>query len=507
MNQLLAKYGLACVVALVALNAAPTVSYAQVANGPEVLAMAANIDNDTFARASIRLGTREPYWLPVYDTLVHLTSDAKLEPGMATAWQWNEAGDALTLTLREGVKFTDGTPFDSEVVRANLIALRDGGGENAFMLASLRDVEIASPTKVVLRLSAPDPALIENLASAAGAMASTISITALDAATRPIGSGPYVLDADATVPGRQYVYRSNPDYWDGALVKFKTLTITPISDLSARLNSLRSGQIDAALGDATVVAEAKGSGLSVTTYPVDWEGVLIADRNGKVLPALADKRVRQAIALAFDKESILKFMRAGSGTVTSQIFSKDASAYVAELDNTYGYDRERARKLMAEAGYVDGFSITLPELRLFAAFTPVVTQMLGEIGIKANWVPVAPTEAIAELQSGKYPMFVIRLAAQTSWSDIRRVVAPDASWNMTHAQNEELNALINAAQRASSEEERTVAYQNINRWLVEEAWFAPWYRVDSVILTNKEVEVHPRPWSVASSVQYFQPRN
>ncbi|MCY1294605.1 Glutathione-binding protein GsiB [compost metagenome] len=480
---------------------------AEVGNGPDVLAMAANIDNDTFNRATIRLGTREPYWLAVFDTLVHLTPDAKLEPGLATRWEWNEAGDALSLTLREGVKFTDGRPFDGQAVQANLIALRDGGGENAFMLAGLKDVEIKSPTNVVLHLSSPDPALVENLASAAGAMASPASINAADAGTRPIGSGPYVLDTDATVPGRQYVYRSNPDYWDPSSVEFDTLTVTPISDLSARLNALRSGQVDVVLGDATVVNEAKASGLNVTTYPVDWEGILIADRNGEVLPALADPRVRQAIALAFDKDSILKFMRAGLGSVTSQIFSKNSTAYVPELDGTHSYDPDRARQLMAEAGYADGFSLTMPELRLFAAFTPVITQMLGEIGIKATWVSVAPTEAIAELQSGKYPMFVIRLAAQTSWSDIRRVIAPDASWNMRHAQNDELNALISAAQHASSDEERTAAYQNINRWLVEKAWFAPWYRVDSVILTNNEVEVHPRPWSVAPSVQYFKAKN
>lgn len=502
MKHTFLKHVLACGVAL----AGTTFGALAEDNGPDVLAMAANIDNDTFNRAAIRLGTREPYWLAVFDTLVHLTPDAKLEPGLATRWEWNEPGDALTLTLREGVKFTDGTPFDGEAVRANLVALRDGGGENAFMLAGLKDVAVASSTSVVLRLSSPDPALVENLASAAGAMASPASMGAADSATRPVGSGPYFLDAAATVPGRQYVYRSNPDYWAADKVEFETLTITPISDLSARLNSLRSGQVDAVLGDATVVGEAKASGLNVTTYPVDWEGILIADRNGEVLPALADPRVRQAIALAFDKDSILKFMRAGLGTVTSQIFSAKSTAYVAELDGTQGFDPERARKLMAEAGYADGFPLTMPELRLFAAFTPVITQMLGEIGIKATWVSVAPTEAIAELQSGKYPMFVIRLAAQTSWSDIRRVIAPDASWNMRHAQNDELNALIGSAQHASSEEERTVAYQNINRWLVDEAWFAPWYRVDSVILTNNEVVVHPRPWSVAPSVQYFNAR-
>lgn len=507
MKIALLKQMLVSAAALGALTVAVPGALAEVANGPDVLAMAANIDNDSFSRATIRLGTREPYWLAVFDTLIHLTPDAKLEPGLAIRWEWNKAGDALTLHLRKDVKFTDGTPFDGEAVRANLIALREGGGENAFMLAGLEDVEIVSPSSVILHLSSPDPALIENLASAAGAMASPSSINAADAATRPIGSGPYVLDADATVPGRQYVYRSNPDYWDASSVEFETLTITPISDLSARLNSLRSGQLDAVLGDATVVNEAKASGLDVTTYAVDWEGILIADRNGAVLPALADPRVRQAIALAFDKESILKFMRAGLGTVTSQIFSKNSTAYVAELDSTQGYDPQRSRELMAEAGYADGFSLTMPELRLFAAFTPVITQMLNEIGIEVTWVSVAPTEAIAELQSGKYPMFVIRLAAQTSWSDIRRVIAPDASWNMLHAQNDELNALISAAQHASSEEERSAAYQNVNRWLVEKAWFAPWYRVDSVILTNNEVEVHPRPWSVAPSVQYFKATN
>ena len=388
----LVRCGIVCGVALAALTTSTTLVNAQVANDTETLAMAANIDNDSFARASIRLGTREPYWLAVYDTLVHLTPDAKLEPGLATAWEWNATGDALTLTLREGVTFTDGAPFDAEAVRANLLALRDGGGENAFMLATLKDVEVLGPTKVVLHLSAQDPALVESLSSVAGAMASPASLSAADAATHPIGAGPYVLDTAATVPGRQYVYRANPDYWDAATVEFKTLTITPIADLSARLNSLRSGQVDAILADASVVKEAEASGLNVTAYSVDWEGILIADRNGKVLPALADQRVRQAIAMAIDKKAVLEFMRSNLGTVTSQIFSQNSSAFVPDLDQAYGYDPERARALLAEAGYADGFTLTMPELRLFAAFTPVVTQMLADVGIKAEGVSVAPTE-------------------------------------------------------------------------------------------------------------------
>ncbi|MFK0206394.1 ABC transporter substrate-binding protein [Agrobacterium sp. NPDC090283] len=480
---------------------------AEVSNGPDVIAMSANIDNDTFSRASLRLGTREPYWMAVFDTLIHLAPDTTLNPGLATKWVWNNANTALTLTLREAIKFTDGAPFNSEAVRANLLALRDGGGENAFMLANLTDVEIKSPTEVVLRLSAPDPALLESLASVAGAMASPASIGSANAASRPVGSGAYILDTEESVPGRQYVYRRNSDYWDVASIDFNTLTITPISDLSARLNALRSGQIDTALADATVVAEAKRSDLTVTTFPVDWEGILIADRNGKMLPALADRRVRQAINLAFDKGSILKYMRSGLGKETSQIFSADATAYVSGLDSAYGFDVKRARTLMAEAGYGDGFTLTMPELRLFAAFTPVITQMLADIGIRVNWVSIAPTEAIAELQSGKYPMFVTRLAAQTSWSDIRRVVASDASWNTSRSQDDELNKLIDKAQHTLHEEERAKTYKDINKWLVDQAWFAPWYRVDTVVLTNKEVILNPRPWSVAPSVQYFKAKH
>ena len=94
-------------------------------------------------------------------------------------------------------------------------------------------------------------------------------------------------------------------------------------------------------------------------------------------------------------------------------------------------------------------------------------------------------------------------AAQSSWSDIRRVVAPDASWNVHHTQDAELDALIAAAQGAPTEQDQVAAYRQINEWLVDQAWFAPWYRVDTIILTNDEVTVRPRPGSVAPSVQYF----
>lgn len=469
------------------------------------LTLASPFDNNSFDRAALEIGNRVHYWMPVYDTLLVLDENAELQPNLATEWSYNADNTVLNLKLREGVKFTDGTPFDGEAVKANLEHLKNGKGQNAYMAASIGSVDVVSPTEVNLNLTAPDPGLVFYLGVVGGAVASPAALASPDVATTPVGSGPYTLDKSATTAGSQYTYTRNPDYWNKEDFPYDKIVVKPIADVTARLNALKSGQVDAGIIEAKSLKEAESSRLKVTTEPVDWHGLFIADREGKTVPALGDVRVRQAINMAIDAEAILKNLQLGQGEVTDQIFNTKSQAYVTELDNKYTFDVDAAKKLMSEAGYADGFEVSMPDLATFPQLTPIIEQQLGILNIKVNWQKVSADATISEVLSGKFPMFFFSLGSQSAWQDFQKVALPTSPWNTAKVNNPELTALVQAARVAKPGEEQDKAMQEVNTWMVDNAWFAPWYRVDNIIASSAKTQVTPQPWNVAPWIRNYQP--
>ena len=462
--------------------------HAEVANDADTLALAARIDNNSFDRAMLMLANQIQYWQPVFDTLLVETAAGEIIPNLATEWSYNDDNTVLTLKLREGVSFTDGTPFNAQAVQANFEYLAAGKGQNGYMARGISAYEILSDAEIKLHLNAPDPALINNLTIAAGAMASPATLGAEGSDVVPVGSGPYVYDVEASVAGSQYVYRRNADYWNPEAFPFDNVTITPMSDTVARINAISAGQVDGTVAYTRAVAQAEATGLQVNTMDVNWAGITLADRAGKIVPALGDVRVRQAINMAFDKAAILEFVDLGYGRLSDQIFPQSSEAYDPELDSFYPYNPEKARELLKEAGYPDGFEMTLPEIRPFAAFYPIVTQQLADIGIKATFEALPPGSAIPHIRSGKFPGYVFTFGAHDAWTDIQQHLTPDAGWNALKYSDDKLNALIETAQFLTGEE-RAAELRKINRYIVENAFFAPWYRQDTIYLTAADVNV------------------
>ncbi|UYO01419.1 MAG: peptide ABC transporter substrate-binding protein [Devosia sp.] len=479
-----------------------TSAMAQVANDADTLALAAVIDNNSFDRAQLQIGNIMQFWSPVFDTLLVREANGDINPNLATEFTYNADNSVLTLVLREGVNFTDGTPVDGEAVKANIEYLKNGGGQNSFMVAAVSEVEVVSATEVKLHLSEPDPALLQNLAVVGGAMASPATLGVEGSAGNPVGSGPYTYDAANSRIGQQYVYVRNPDYWNAEAFDFERITITPINDQVARLNALKSGQIDAGMSEARAVADAEANGLVVNRVDVDWFGLTIADREGKITPALADPRVRQALNMAFDGKSILEFVELGFGKLSDQIFPETSEGYVAELNDRYPFDPEGAKALLAEAGYPDGFELLMPETNGFAAFYPIIEKYLKDIGITVKWEKVAPNATITELRSGKYPAFLFQFGYQGTWSEFRKFGYPESPWNPSKVADQGLLELLDKAQYATGEAQ-TALFQDVNRYMVENAFFAPMYRRDTIYLTNKEVAVDLQTTNVVPPIRNY----
>ncbi|WP_188726189.1 ABC transporter substrate-binding protein [Pseudoclavibacter endophyticus] len=449
-------------------------------------------------------GHFSPLYQSVYDTLLKREPDGSLAPMLAEDWAVSDDDLGLTLTLREDVVFTDGEVFDSAAVKANVEHFQAGNGPFASSLAAVESVETPDDSTVVLRLSEPDPSLPFVLSEAGGYMASPAALDDPALATMPVGSGPYTLDATNTVTGSKITMVRNPDYW-GDDLPYDMIEFHVMTDETARLNALRSGQVDAAVFNRAAAAiEAEAAGLHSEPYTNNWVGLLLFDRDGAILPELADARVREALALAVDSASILEVVELGKGEPTSQTFGPLSTGYFEELDSTYEYDPERAEELLAEAGAQD-LAITLP---VSSAFDPsiydAIIQNWEDIGISVSRHQWGPGEAIPSMQQGDFPIALMRLGQRESWRHIQFLVAPDAPWNPMHSSTPELEELIRTAQYGD-EAERDQAAKDINQYLVDEVWFVPMFRVVNHFYWNDTVSVEQQLDQPVPSIYNYAP--
>jgi len=416
-------------------------------------------------------------WRAVFDTLLTFNVDGTTSPGAAEEWTYNEDKTVLTLTLREGMTFTDGAPVDAQAAKRSLEAFRDGGGAASSRLAGV-DLEATDELTLVLTLPAADPGMLYTLGDAGGALVSPASIDSPTMDTQPVGSGPYVLNMEESVTGSKLIYDRNPDYWNPDAYPYDELEFLIMTDETAQLNALASGQIDGAEVRLASIEQAESAGAHVEAFPNVWSGVYFMDRAGTKIPALGDVRVRQAINMVFDREGIAQSIWNGHGVANSQIFGPTTSGFDEDLVDHYDYDVAAAKKLMAEAGYADGFDVTMPEVVGYQdEYTAITVQQLAELNIRVTTLPVPRAENVPRILRGEFPMFVYKVPMHPEVSTISNHLPVTGPFNPLHNEDPELTALL--AERAVTDyEDSEEIYEQINAFLVENAWYAPFGQPD-----------------------------
>lgn len=446
-----------------------------------------------------------PYQL-AYDTLIRRNTDGTYAPMLASEWDYTDpAKTTMQLTLRSGVTFSDGAPFDANAVKANLEHFAAAKGRQAIQAASIETVTVKDATTVDIALKAANPAFEYYLSQNLGLMASPQALTGQDITRTPAGTGPYTMVAAQSVVGQQYVFVARQGYWDPSLQKFGKVTLKLLPDATARVNALASKQIDATLLDAKTSVQADATGLKQLAYPTDWQGLLIFDRDGKTVPALGSPKVRQALNYAFDRQTMLKNFAGGKGAVTSQVFGPASEAYVDSLDSTYTYDPAKAKALLAEAGYPDGFSMTMPVIPGASdAIMTAVQQQLAAIGVKVELtsVPIADYQAL--LGQGKFPAAWFSLFQGPAWVAVNQIVAPQALYNPYKSTNADVAALVDKVGSAPADD--TTAAQDLNEYLTQNAWFVPWFRPDQLYYFDAaKLTVTARVQQAVPSIYDFAP--
>jgi peptide/nickel transport system substrate-binding protein len=445
----------------------------------------------SFAANDVNWANESPYVQAVYDTLLRATPDGEIEPWLATEWSYNEDKTVLTLQLRDDVTFTDGEAFNADVAAQNILGFKNGTSANASFLTSVADAKATDEFTLEITLTQPDPALLQYLTQNAGVQGSPAAFDAADAQTNPVGSGPYILDTDKTVVGSSYAFTKNPDYWAPDDRHYETLTINVLDNAQTQLNAAQGGQVNALnLLDNTAAEQFEAAGFTLYPHELDWQGLILFDRAGQLAPELADVKVRQAIAHAIDREGILQAAAAGRGTVTGQIFGENSPAFDASLDDAYPYDPDEAKKLLADAGYPDGFTLQMPQVPLGAnTVYDLIRQNLGDVGITVEYTQVPLQNAIADIVGATYPAAFFQLQQDpTVWQTANLSISEAATFNVFH-QPDATVAELSATIQSGSDDEAAVASKELNQYVVEQAWFVPFYRLESNFVADENTAV------------------
>ena len=470
----------------------------------ETLTLAVGLDNGSFDPAIVENGPRAQYWAAVYDTLLLMEPDGTIVGNLAESYAYNEDNTVLTLKLRQDVTFTDGAPFNAEAVKANVEHLRAGTGQNSFMVGAVKDIVLVDDHTVELHLSAANPAQLTYLTMAGGVMGSPAALGTEGIISVPVGSGPYVLDEANTTKGAQYSFVRNPNYWNAKAFPYDEVVLIPMTEITARMNALRSGQVDGAQGNAQTAAEAEASGLIVNRTPIDRHGLILADRDGALVPALGDVRVRQAINHAIDGEGLLAAIQRGLGHHTTQVFNLNSVAYLPELEDRYPFDPEKAKALLAEAGYADGFDLPMPENPGQQATNAIITQQLADVGVRVIWTKVVSENYVTEAQSKRYGAFWMSLSTGNPWWDMTKQISAAGPWNPLDSATPELDSLLADAQGASGDDYNALM-QQVNTYVTENAWFDIWYQADAIFFSTPDVKVTMHPQNVVPYIRHFAP--
>lgn len=428
-----------------------------------------------------------------YDPLIY--SDAKGEklPGLATSWKYvGEGNKQLEVTLRSGAKFADGTPVTAQAV-ADSINYFVKNTTNPAVPATLGGAKATGDLAVQIDapMSNPElPLLLSNLL--AGSIISPAGLKAPDKlATETYGAGPYMLDAAQTTSGSRYTYVPNPNYYDPKRIHWNKVVFLQMQSGAAALNALRSGQADVAVPvDANDAPAAESAGLTITHAPSVAVNVVLGDRNGTLAPALKDVRVRQALNYAIDRASIAKALFGEYATPLDQLQLPGTDGYVSSMADHYAYDPAKAKQLLAQAGYPNGFS--MPGLAVNVAGADKVAEAVfanwAKVGVKVDSKTEAPGQFYPDAVTKKYAVLAQVYGSLptffTSASFLRPIPSAFNPWAIPDPEVDKLLAQGDAA----PDTERPKIYQDAMTKAIENADVAPVLAFDAIVGSSKKVQ-------------------
>lgn len=406
------------------------------------------------------------YWT-CYDRLVGFNEETgEFEPELAEKWEISDDGMTYTFYLRDDVKWHDGSDFTAEDVKYTVErGIETGSG----IYPSVSHATVIDPYTIELHMTAPNSLLMDKQWN--GDACIIKKDCGDDVAQNVVGTGAYKVKEWVT--GDHITIEANPDYW-GEQPKVKTIKFVTMPEANTRLVSVQSGDVDAAPIPAANVKQASADEnltvLSKESTQVNYIGL-----NVNYKP-LSNKLVRQAIAYALDKDAMIQAQLEGQGSEANSIVPSSIGGYNASVKG-YEFNKEKAKELLAEAGYADGFELELASVAgKHDLATQVIQSDLKEIGIEVKLKPMDATAFTDYQNTNQCEMFIGYRSSSNAdfYVKIMHSNNIEQGRNAVGYNDAEMDKMIDDTYVAMGEE-RDAIYEKIQEKINDEAVVIPLY--------------------------------
>jgi peptide/nickel transport system substrate-binding protein len=424
------------------------------------------------------------YFTLLYDFLVGANADGSMSMANGAAEKWEMSPDGMTWSfwIRQGITFHDGSELTAEDVKWSLEMVTKPESIAAFaarLRTAIKAIAVVNAHKLIIHTHKPDLWLAQDLSMAAGYEGAILpkkyfeQVGADGFAAKAVGSGPYKWVKG--LAGSYIQLEAVEKHWAEGVPKYKRLTYSVVPEENTRIAMLQTGEAEIISASRERVPDLQTRGFNVFVkergsvmgcyFHQQWEGHPVGDR-----------RVRQALNLAINREEIVKFIFAGQAKLMA-MYPVGSFAVAAGADpelQPYAYDPAKAKQLLAEAGYPNGFETTIysyaredvPELtRLVEA----IAGYMAKIGVKLNIFSTEYPVARTRRMTGKMPghMSCLGTPNRSNAGDLLTLINTlhHSGSRLTDHKVPELDALIEAAQAAKTEAEAKKLLGDIHRWL------------------------------------------
>jgi len=460
----------------------------------------------------------------IYEGLTRLGRDYRPEPSLATKWTY-VSQTQVRFELRRGVKFHDGSPFTADDVVFSFGRITQPQGTKQTYVSGIKEVKKIDDYTVDLLLEAPTPMLLQNIISfpimsrawsVKNNTTNTQDYKAKEenyASRNANGTGPYKLVS--WQPDQAVKMVANKDWWGQNSGNVTELTYLPIKSAPTRVAALLSGDVDIVtdlppadffkLKEDGKVKLLEGPEIRTIFFVMDQGSDELRDASVKGKNPFKDKRVRQALNLALDREAIKRSIMRGLSVPAALMVPPGVNGYDAALDAVAKPDLERARKLLAEAGYPQGFELPLncPNNRYVndEQVCQAAVSMWAKIGVKVRLITAPFATHSQTFQRGESPFYMLgwgvstydALYAMQAWGHTRTQGA-DGNFNFGKLSDAPLDALIQKIKFEPDVPKRNALIKEALLRIRDEALFIP-------------IHHQIRPWAMKPGVETLHRSN
>ena len=411
----------------------------------------------------VAAGTREVLF-NVFEGLVKPDENGELVPAVASEYKVSEDGKTYTFTIREGVKFHNGEAVTAQDVKYSIE--RNAGMHDQELLISrfenIEAVNIVNDSTVEVVLKEADTELIAYM---------TVAIIPKDykeQSSKPIGTGPFIFDSYEV--DNKIVVKRNDSYW-GDKPELEEVTFKIVANTDSVLLDLKAGTIDIYPYLTDDQAKELSDKYNIEVGNTNLvQGVFLNNEH----EYFRNEKVRQAMCYAIDKEEIRTMVSGGNGTIIGSFMFPGLGKYFSEdVIDDYEYDVDKAKSLLKEAGYPNGFefNIAIPNNYQFHISTgEVIVQQLKEIGITANIELVDWSIWLDEIYTGRdFEATIIGFDSTLAPNDLMRRFVSDNSKNMCNYVNAKYDKYYKMAVETTDDSKKIEYYKELQKILSEDA--------------------------------------